>query len=664
MKDEDKTKKQLIDELNEMRQMMADYQKNADSALRESEKLYGRIIETTQEGIGILDAEDKITFANAKLCEMLGYEAEEILVKSILDFAYEENRFLISNYLLHLHNKLPVKFDFTFKNINGDKLYVIVNAVPIYNTKGFYKGSFAIVTDVTKYKQIENELRRYQQHLEEIIEERTNELINTNQELQIEIANRKQVEAALILSQDKFAKAFHQNPDLMSITTLEGRYVEINESFVEITGYERREVIGRTIHDLCIWVNPEQRDQIIEQVKENRSTRNNETQHRIKSGEIRTFNSAIDIVDINGIPRLLFTGKDITEHKRMEEALRLSEECLSKAFNTCPIMMSITTLEDGRVIKMNNAYSQSTGYNEEFAKDKTSIELGFWTYPAERDLFKQMIKDNKSVRDMEFHFSTSTGEHRLGLISGEGIDINGEPCIISVLMDITELRKMEFEMDRLDRLNLVGEMAASIGHEIRNPLTTIRGFIQFIWENENYQQEKDYSDLMIEEIDRANSIITEFLSLARDKMVELEPTDLNSIIIKLLPLIQPKALSHDQNIKLEFSDLPDLLLDKKEIRQLILNLVNNGLEAMSSPGNVTIRTFIEDEQVVLAVQDQGHGIENELMDKLGTPFLTTKEQGTGLGLAVCYKIAARHNARIDIDTGSAGTTFYVRFSKL
>ncbi|MGE5396787.1 MAG: ATP-binding protein, partial [Chitinophagales bacterium] len=321
-------------------------------------------------------------------------------------------------------------------------------------------------------------------------------------------------------------------------------------------------------------------------------------------------------------------------------------------------------LEDGRVIKMNNAYSQSTGYNEEFAKDKTSIELGFWTYPAERDLFKQMIKDNKSVRDMEFHFSTSTGEHRLGLISGEGIDINGEPCIISVLMDITELRKMEFEMDRLDRLNLVGEMAASIGHEIRNPLTTIRGFIQFIWENENYQQEKDYSDLMIEEIDRANSIITEFLSLARDKMVELEPTDLNSIIIKLLPLIQPKALSHDQNIKLEFSDLPDLLLDKKEIRQLILNLVNNGLEAMSSPGNVTIRTFIEDEQVVLAVQDQGHGIENELMDKLGTPFLTTKEQGTGLGLAVCYKIAARHNARIDIDTGSAGTTFYVRFSKL
>ncbi|MDD2621239.1 MAG: ATP-binding protein, partial [Syntrophomonadaceae bacterium] len=106
----------------------------------------------------------------------------------------------------------------------------------------------------------------------------------------------------------------------------------------------------------------------------------------------------------------------------------------------------------------------------------------------------------------------------------------------------------------------------------------------------------------------------------------------------------------------------DLFLDNKEIRQLILNLVNNGLEAMSSHGEVTIKTFWEEEKVVLAVQDQGQGVDHSLLDKIGTPFLTTKEQGTGLGLAVCYRIAEQHNAKIDLETSSNGTTFFVKFS--
>jgi signal transduction histidine kinase len=113
---------------------------------------------------------------------------------------------------------------------------------------------------------------------------------------------------------------------------------------------------------------------------------------------------------------------------------------------------------------------------------------------------------------------------------------------------------------------------------------------------------------------------------------------------------------------MELNEVPNLLLDEKEISQLILNMVNNALESMSSPGDVTVKTFVEQEKVVLAVEDQGEGIDRELLDKLGTPFFTTKEQGTGLGLAVCYRIANRHNAKIDIDTSSTGTTFYVRFS--
>jgi signal transduction histidine kinase len=144
-------------------------------------------------------------------------------------------------------------------------------------------------------------------------------------------------------------------------------------------------------------------------------------------------------------------------------------------------------------------------------------------------------------------------------------------------------------------------------------------------------------------------------------MVDMTPRNLNAIIDKSLPLIKAKVMKQDQFIKLELDELPDLLLDKKEIRQLIINLVNNGLESMASSGDVTIRTFIEKGKVVLAVKDQGHGIDRNIFNNLGTPFFTTKEQGTGLGLAVCYRIATRHNAKIDIETSSTGSTFYVRF---
>jgi len=345
----------------------------------------------------------------------------------------------------------------------------------------------------------------------------------------------------------------------------------------------------------------------------------------------------------------------------VKQALHLSDECLSKAFITSPILMSITTLEDGRFIKVNNGFCRILGYSQEETIGHSSLELGFWLNPSDRHEVKEKIMVNQSIQDMEIDFCKKGGEQRLGLYSAEALEIEDDPWILSVLTDITDLRQMEVEMTRQDRLNLVGEMAASIGHEIRNPMTTVRGYLQILRENKDYAQEIDYFDLMIEELDIANSIITEFLSLAKDKLIDIKLGNLNEIISKSLPLIQVKAMSKEHSIKLELAELPDLLIDQKEIHQLILNLVNNGLESMSSPGEVTIRTIIENEKAVLAVQDQGHGIDPELLDKLGTPFFSTRDQGTGLGLAVCYRIAARHNAKIDIDTSSTGTTFYIRF---
>nr|WP_243734989.1 PAS domain-containing protein [Paenibacillus turpanensis] len=229
------------------------------------------------------------------------------------------------------------------------------------------------------------------------------------------------------------------------------------------------------------------------------------------------------------------------------------------------------------------------------------------------------------------------------------------------LKDISEKKQYEQELKRLSQLDLIGQMAAGISHEVRNPMTAVRGFLQLLSKNQDFLNYKDTFHLMIEELDRANAIVTEFLSMGSNKLNEQKPQNINDIISGIAPLIQADALRHDHLLELDMKDVPSLMLSHNEIRQLILNLCRNGIEAMSDGKQLTIRTYVDQEHVILAVQDQGQGIRPEIMDRVGTPFFTTKENGTGLGLGVCHGIAARHNAVLEIVSGTEGTTVMVKF---
>ena len=294
---------------------------------------------------------------------------------------------------------------------------------------------------------------------------------------------------------------------------------------------------------------------------------------------------------------------------------------------------------------------------------QNKVRQGIEVFPWLIEEFNTFIAGNNVTSKIEKEINLNeNGLTTISIIFKRMLDISEKfKGTVVIITDITKRKQMEAAMSKLDRLNLVGEMAASIGHEIRNPMTTVRGFLQILMDKNDYVKDRDAFELMIEELDRANAIITEFISLAKNKMVELKPQNLNSIIIKLLPLIQANAMAQEKNIKIATENIPDLLLDEKEIRQLIINLIYNGLESMSSGGEITIRTYTENGNGVLSIKDQGHGIKPEILEKLGTPFLTTKEDGTGLGLAVCYGIALRHNANINIKTSETGTTFMVNF---
>lgn len=228
--------------------------------------------------------------------------------------------------------------------------------------------------------------------------------------------------------------------------------------------------------------------------------------------------------------------------------------------------------------------------------------------------------------------------------------------------DVTELKRQQRDFARLEKLNLIGQLAAGISHEIRNPLTTVKGFIQLLGLKSKYAEEKGHLDLMISEIDRANSIITDFLSLAKSDLDSTKSQNINEIIHKIFPMLQADAYSNNKEVVLDLNTVPDLLLNENEIRQLLLNLVRNGLEVSPEHGSVIIQTYEKEEKAVLAIIDQGGGIPDEVQEKIGTPFLTTKETGTGLGLPISIGIARRHNADLRFETGKSGTVFKVVFN--
>jgi len=220
---------------------------------------------------------------------------------------------------------------------------------------------------------------------------------------------------------------------------------------------------------------------------------------------------------------------------------------------------------------------------------------------------------------------------------------------------------IERDVARLERLNIIGQLAAGLGHEVRNSMTTIRGFLQLLQNKADLLKHKSYFDLMIEELDRANLIIQEFLSLTKNKPVDMKLQNLNDVLHNLFPLIQADAFNVGKQFIFEPGDIGELNFDLNEITQLVLNFARNGLEAMAQDGCLTISTFVDGQNIVLSVRDEGTGIKPEHVSKLGTPFFTTKENGTGMGIPSCYKIADRHNAKVQVKTCPKGTVFLVQF---
>ncbi|MFZ5643066.1 MAG: PAS domain S-box protein [Bacillota bacterium] len=596
-----------------------------------------------------------------------------------------------------------------------------------------------------------------------------------------------------IIRQSLTGIAFNASPNPMFISSIdEGRMIEINERFIELSGYKREEIIGKTSYELNLWFEAGQREKCLLLLREQGSLRNFEISVRLKSSHKRVGLLSAVTVTVGGQHCMIGIFNDITKRKRAEKLLQESNERYRLLFENTPAGIYEIDFVNLKFENVNELMCEYTGFSKEellsispldilseeskkhFCERITGGFLGkrapkitefkikrkdgteFWAiinarykYDSgvpvgatvvahditERKAIEETLKKNErflanifeSIQDrlsiIDTKFNIVRVNKKVEQIFTDFIPLIGKKCysvyygrkevcdgcpslhtfrtgkaanavipihdsggnvirwlehysyplvdektsnlqgVIVYARNITEKIKTEKEIIRLDRLNLVGEMAASIGHEIRNPMTAVRGLLEIIKSKAECSVYREHFSVMIDELDRANSIINEFLSLAKNKPVELKNLNLNSIIRSISPLITANAINSKIDIEYRIGDIHDLLLNEKDIRQLIHNLVRNGIDAMSPGGKLVIGTNTEGDRVVLMVKDQGAGINNELIDNIGTPFFTTKENGTGLGLAVCYGIANRHNASINFVTGPEGTTFYVKFEK-
>lgn len=355
------------------------------------------------------------------------------------------------------------------------------------------------------------------------------------------------------------------------------------------------------------------------------------------------------------VQSVLCTLRNITDLKRAEQSLKKNQERTQSLLNSIPDTLFILDKE-GVILdyqaspKLFPWIFSSTLRNKNISEVLPQAALQIMHY------FNQAF----TTKTMQF-FEFQTIVNSIAYYYEGRINATNKNDFVLIIRDISEFKQIQQHLARFDRLHLVGEMAVSIGHEIRNPMTTVRGFLQMFAQKNTFQNYKDLIDLMIAEIDHANRIISEFIFLAKNKALTLELQDLNTLINSLLPLMQADAIITNKQITTQLAPLPNIEIDAKEISQLILNIVRNGLEAMPPHSEIHIRTHLEGEKVVLAIRDHGMGIATEHIEKLAIPFFTTKENQLGLGLATCYNIAERHHAEINFDTSPLGTTFYIKF---
>lgn len=283
-------------------------------------------------------------------------------------------------------------------------------------------------------------------------------------------------------------------------------------------------------------------------------------------------------------------------------------------------------------------------------------------FPADQVKRKEVFYE-KAWNGEQVNYEGSVGGiHYLAVLNP--IRVNGETVeVIGTTIDITKEKIREKQAQQMEKLSVVGELAAGIAHEIRNPLTSLKGFAKIVKESVTDQKLIPYLDIMLDEMDRINQIVNEFMFIAKPKEnVRFQYTNINKLLGDCIQFMGPQANLKSINIELEAEVQINLNCDENQIKQVLINILQNAIEATENNGHF-IGVSLEEmsaESVMITVSDKGCGISETRFNRLFEPFYSTKEKGTGLGLLTCKRIIDLHQGSIDIESQPGeGTTIRI-----
>jgi len=344
------------------------------------------------------------------------------------------------------------------------------------------------------------------------------------------------------------------------------------------------------------------------------------------------------------------------------EDLRKSEEKLRSIFAASPDAVTVTDLS-GVVIECNQAALAMNGCS----KREELIGKSAFEFIAERDRQKaaenlKKTLEKGSVKNLEYTCLTKDGHEFPAELSASVIrDASGNPvAFVGILKDITERKLMEQKLLKSERLAAIGELAAMVGHDLRNPLTGIAGATYYLKGKLSPKMDKKavkMLKLVEKSIEYSNKIISDLLDYSRELQLELVEATPRSIVEETLAHVKIPRKIRVSNLT---QDTPEIMVDVEKMKRVFLNIVKNAVDAMPKGGKFTIESKATEDRWEIAFIDTGVGMSKEVLEKVWTPFFTTKAKGMGLGLPICKRIVEAHEGRISVkSTVGKGTTFTV-----
>ncbi|MBM7655073.1 PAS domain S-box protein [Neobacillus cucumis] len=453
---------------------------------------------------------------------------------------------------------------------------------------------------------------------------------------------------------------------IVAITDPKGIITFVNDKFEEISKYRKEEIIGKNHRILNSGYHSKEFFRDLWKTIQKGKIWRGEIRNRAKDGSFYWVDTTIvPFLDRKGKPlQYIAIRSDISNRKKAEEHLKETiKENVDIKFALDQSSIVAFTDAQGKITSVNDKFCEISKYDRDeiIGKDHRILNSGYHS----KEFFKNLWKTIGSghVWKGELRNKAKDGTYYwVDTTIVPFLNEHGRPYqYLAIRNDITERKKTEEVLHRQDKLAAVGQLAAGVAHEIRNPLTSMKGYAEFLQLDEKDPERMEFLNIILDEIERVNTIVEDFMVLAKPKAVELEEKNVVPVIRNVVSLLEFEA--RKKNVRLLFDcdkEIIQIECDENRLKQVFLNFIKNGIEAMPNGGDLQVKIVIHDNNVQISIQDSGVGIPKEKLKKLGEPFFTTKKNGNGLGLMVSFKIIESHNGKVFVESEpNKGTTFNI-----